>query len=488
MPTPGGPASSDHRARAAAAHHLEPPLGATAPDGEVLDDPLLDLVEPVVVRVEHGAGGDHVGGVLGRDAPRQLEHGVEPGPDPGRLRALVAGALELVDLAQQRLAYGVGDVGGLDPAAVVVGAVGLALAELLADGGELLAQQELPLALLHALADVLTDLVGELDLGEVLPRPADQGLEPRLHVGGLEQLPLAVHREVRRVAGGVGDRSRVGHLVDRVDDLPGLAPLEHGDDQPLVLLGELAGPVGDVLVDRLDLDPQRRTRPGHAAADPAAALGLEHGCGAAAAEAADLLDGGDHAVRRVAVLEPRGHEEPAIAARAGGVDGGPGGLVELDRHHHARQHDEVGDEQDGKTLVGHGVLAFANLSDVDSTRASASRVPAAAACSSRANMPRAAGELGRPDEAAQSVPPSVLAKRAESGAPLCNPGGRRAWVCEGVEFGLVVPPRPNRRYEPGPVSVTRRRSHQDRQRSHGFGSYPPLPYGTKAKQKVWPSN
>ena len=190
----------------------------------------------------------------------QLEHGVEPGPDPGRLRALVAGALELVDLAPQRLAHGVGDLGGLDAAAVVVGPVGLALTELLADGGELLTQQELALALLHALADVLTDLVGELDLGEVLPRPADQGLEPRLHVRGLEQLALAVHREVRRVAGRVGDHGGVGHLVDGVDDLPGLAPLEHGDDQPLVLLGELAGAIGDLVVHRLGLDPQRRAR------------------------------------------------------------------------------------------------------------------------------------------------------------------------------------------------------------------------------------
>ena len=252
----------DHRAGAAAADHLEPALGATAPDGEVLDDPLLDLVEAVVIGIEHGAGRDHVGGVLGRDAPGQLEHGVEPGPDPRGLRALVAGPLELVDLAQQRLAYGVGDVGGLDAAAVVVGPFGLALSELLADRGELLTQQELPLALLHALADVLTDLVGDLGLGEVVPRPADQGLEPRLHVGVLQQLPLAVDGEVRRVAGGVGDRARVGHLVDRVDDLPGLAPLEHGDDQPLVLLGELTGTIGDVVVDRLDLHPQGRTGPG----------------------------------------------------------------------------------------------------------------------------------------------------------------------------------------------------------------------------------
>ena len=61
----------------------------------------------------------------------------------------------------------------------------------------------------------------------------------------------------------------VGHLVDRVDDLPGLAALEHRDDEPPVLLRELAGPLGDVLLDRLDLDPQGRAGAGDAAADAA---------------------------------------------------------------------------------------------------------------------------------------------------------------------------------------------------------------------------
>ena len=83
-----------------------------------------------------------------------------------------------------------GQVGGLDPGAVVVGALGLALAQLLADRGELLAQQELALRLLHALADVLADLVGDLGLGEVVAGPGDHGLEPLLDVRGLEQLAL----------------------------------------------------------------------------------------------------------------------------------------------------------------------------------------------------------------------------------------------------------------------------------------------------------
>ncbi len=103
----------------------------------------------------------------------------------------------------------------------------------------------------------------------------------------------------------------------------------------------------------LDLDPQGRAGTGDAAADAGALLGLEHGGRGSPAEPADALDGGDDAVRRVAVLEPRGDQQPAVAAGAGGVDGGLGGLVERDRHDHPGQHDEVGDEEDGEPS-GHG--------------------------------------------------------------------------------------------------------------------------------------
>ena len=77
-------------------------------------------------------------------------------------------------------------------------------------------------------------------------------------------------------------------------------------------------------------------------------LGPEDGGGCTAAEPADLLDGGDHAVRRVAVVEAGGDQQPAVAAGAGRVDGGLGGLVELDGHDHAGQDDEVGDEEHGE--------------------------------------------------------------------------------------------------------------------------------------------
>ncbi len=105
-------------------------------------------------------------------------------PDSGRL---VAGPLQLADLAQCRLADLVRQVGLLDPGPVVVRAVRLVLAELLADRGELLAQQELALALLHALAHVVADLLGDLQLGQVLAAPADEPLESGVDVARLQQ-------------------------------------------------------------------------------------------------------------------------------------------------------------------------------------------------------------------------------------------------------------------------------------------------------------
>jgi hypothetical protein len=166
-----------------------------------------------------------------------------------------------------------GTVGGLDPGAVVVSAVGLALAELLADGGQLLAQQELALALLHPFPHVRADLVGHLDLGEMLAGPGDDGLEALVDVGRLQQLALAVVGQVRRVPGRVRDGARIGHGVHGVDDLPRLATLEQRDDKALVLLSELARTVADRLGDRLDLDPQGGARAGDSASDATAPLG-----------------------------------------------------------------------------------------------------------------------------------------------------------------------------------------------------------------------
>ena len=155
--------------------------------------------EPVVVGLEDPRRLHDVETVLGLDAPGQLEHGVEPRADPARLRALVAGALELVDLALDGLADMLGKVTRLElgPIVVGVGVVAVAqLAELLADRIELAAQQELALRLLHALFDVGLDLLAQREVGERVAGPAEDEAEPRLDVERLEHLDLLRQREV----------------------------------------------------------------------------------------------------------------------------------------------------------------------------------------------------------------------------------------------------------------------------------------------------
>ena len=169
--------------------------------------------------------------------------GVEPGADPADFGRLLRGPLELVDFLERGLPDLLRQVGGLDagPVVVLLGPVAVAgeLLELLADGRELLTEQELLLLLLHALGDVLADRLGHVKLGQVLLGPLDRGLEALGDVGRLEQLELLLGGHVAAVAGPVGDRRRVVELLDHVHDLP-LAPLlEDGDDQGLVLLGEL---------------------------------------------------------------------------------------------------------------------------------------------------------------------------------------------------------------------------------------------------------
>ena len=233
-----------HRATAAAADDLEAALGAACSDGEVFDDALLHVVETFVVGVEHFAGGHDVGVVRRTNVPRQLEDRVEPGADPAGLRVLVAAALQLVDLAQRSLAHLLRQVRVLDARPVVLAAFRLALAELLADRSQLLAQQELALALLYAFTHVVVDLFGDLELREVGAAPLDQLLQTLIDVRCRKQPQLLVHVQVRRVTRGVGKCRRVADLLEVVDELPRAAVLQDRHGDCLVRRGQLAGVIG----------------------------------------------------------------------------------------------------------------------------------------------------------------------------------------------------------------------------------------------------
>ena len=94
-----------------------------------------------------------------------------------------------------------GEVPRLNLGPVVVGVLVAGLAaeavELLADGIELAAQQELALCLLHALFDVGLDLLAQRDVGQRVAGPPEDEAETRFDVARLEHLDLLRQRDVR---------------------------------------------------------------------------------------------------------------------------------------------------------------------------------------------------------------------------------------------------------------------------------------------------
>ena len=351
----GRPDQGEHGAAAAAADDAEAPVRAALAHRQVLDDPLLHVVEPGVVLIEDPPRPGDVVGVLGPLVPRHFQDGVQPGADRPGLRRRVGGPLQPTDLLQRGLAHVLRQVGRFDPGPVVVFlAVTVAgqLAEFLAHRGELLAEQVLLLLLLHALGDVLADGLGHVQLGQVVAGPADRQLQPLRHIGGLQQGELLLGGQVRGVAGPVGDHRRVVELFEGIDHLPQAALAEHADDQGLVLLGQLRGAAAQAgLLDHSALDPQRRAGPGRARADPDTGHATHHRARLTARQPANLLDNGQRADARQAALGQPGHQQHlclafgmdaghlARALIASGVDGAADlGVGQLDRHHHARQH------------------------------------------------------------------------------------------------------------------------------------------------------
>ncbi len=209
----GAPVTADLRLIAYAAEGDPGELAAHRAGDRLAQRGLADSRRAGQRGIEHRAGARDVVGVVGARVPRHVQDGVQPGPDPARLWRCVRAALQFRRLAQRGLAHALRQVSVLDPGAVVVllrsgGAV--QGRQLLADRGELLAQQELALLLLHALADVVADGLGDVELGEVIAGPAHELLQPRRRVEGVQQLAALLDRQVARVASGVGQRRGVG--------------------------------------------------------------------------------------------------------------------------------------------------------------------------------------------------------------------------------------------------------------------------------------
>ena len=327
-------------------------------DGDVLDDAVLDVLEPGVVGVEDLAAGLRVEPLLGADAPRHGQQPVEVAADRLRLGRALAHALEAGELPLCLLAHVVGHRRLGDLRAELLDDGRLVLAELLADRLDLLAQHVLALLLLHAGVDVLADPLADLHQREALALERERELEPLGDVDGLEHLHLLLEGQVGRVAGRVGERAGVGDRADEGCDAAVVAAqLEDLLDDGAVLGLELA----DALVGRaavralLDLDEEAARASVSAAPAIARWRPLERHGGAAARQpdaVGDLGDGADLGVLALVL----GHEQHALLVAD----------VDRQRHVHVGEDDDVV-EWDEQELAHGRFTLLGSFSDVGHT-------------------------------------------------------------------------------------------------------------------------
>ncbi len=180
--------------------------------GEVLEDAVLDLLEVVVVAVEDLARVLDVEVVLARGVPGQRDDPVEVGADD---RVLGAGRLDLgqaLELALGGLADLVGQLELVELLAQLadLGLLLVGLAELLLDRLELLAQEVLALRLVDLGAHVGLDLGAQLEHLELAREDARELAQPLLDVGLFEQLLLVFGLDAHRA--GHQERESAGLL------------------------------------------------------------------------------------------------------------------------------------------------------------------------------------------------------------------------------------------------------------------------------------
>ena len=225
LPTPGGPTKS----RIAAARvRLEPP------HGEELEDAVLDALEAEVVLVEHLARVREVEVVLGRRAPRQRRDPLQPAADDAVLGGGLRQALQPRELAVDLRADLLGqlDLGELLAQLVDLRLGRVALAELLLDRLELLAQEVLALGACRSRpaprtgcgVPICTTSSSPARISAIRRRRLATSalLEQRLLLLGLQAQRAG--DEVRQRAGVVdvrdGDLQLLGQVRQRLDDLP----------------------------------------------------------------------------------------------------------------------------------------------------------------------------------------------------------------------------------------------------------------------------
>ena len=181
--------------------------------GEVLDNAFLDLVEVVVILVEHATRLDRVEPIFRPLVPGDVEHPVQVRPDHlvfgGRRRH----PLETIDLARGDRCHGLRQVRVGDALAELLD-FGVALAELRLNRLHLLPQHVLPLGVGHLLLGLGLDLALQLEHVDFARERRRDGVELDDHVVFFQQPLLVLGLHVDQAGQQVRDAQRIVDVAD----------------------------------------------------------------------------------------------------------------------------------------------------------------------------------------------------------------------------------------------------------------------------------
>ena len=186
-------------------------VGIQRPHREVLEDPLLDRLEIVVVAIEDFARGLEIEAVLRHAAPREGREHIEVGAGDLVLGGLRRHLPEPLQLAVGHLLPLRGELRLLETVRELLElVVPLPFPQLLADHLELLAQHVLALILVEAGLHLFLDLRADLEHLQLLHEKLAEPLEPPRHVVDREQLRLRRQREIEVGGDEVRQLARLG--------------------------------------------------------------------------------------------------------------------------------------------------------------------------------------------------------------------------------------------------------------------------------------
>ena len=228
--------------------------GADLLHREVLQDPLLDLLEPFVILVENRARRTDVDIIGRRLLPRHRHEPVDVRPRHGVLRRGRRHLRQPVELAKRLLLRLLGHAGRLDLVAQLIDLLRaiVGVAQLFLDCLHLLAQIVLSLRLRHLRLGFRLDLRAELEDLDLFRQGHDEPLQALSDADRLQDL-LAQRRRKRRERSGdeVRDGARALRGAEHVRELVGEGRRQRDD-----LLEEPGRRAGE----RFDLEGRRRRR------------------------------------------------------------------------------------------------------------------------------------------------------------------------------------------------------------------------------------